>query len=86
MNGFSHIGGVVRRQLTEIPFDFIEFVFQHGFHKRRFAGKESVQRFLAHPQLGGKIVHADASETVNEKLTASHADHMADDRASGRRL
>jgi hypothetical protein len=55
-------------------------------YERQFAGKAGVQCFFAHPQFGGKIVHADSSEAMHEKLTASRAGHLAHDSSSGRRL
>src|SRR5262245_59028394 len=48
MDRLLHVGGIRRCHLAEIRLDFIELIFEHGFHERRLAGEAGVKGFLAH--------------------------------------
>src|SRR4029079_7608677 len=86
MNRFLDVGGGFRCHATEVLLHFIEFVFEYGFHEGRLPRKAGIERLLAHPQLGSKIVHADPSEAVKEKLPPRDGDHLPYNDRSRHRL
>ncbi|HET7909316.1 MAG TPA: hypothetical protein VFL19_01295, partial [Nitrospira sp.] len=75
-----------RGQPAEIRLNLTEFTFQYGLYERRFAREAAVQGLLTHPKVGRKVVHADSSETVDEKVPPRRSNHLPCNDRSGRRL
>lgn len=73
------VTGLFRQNGSQFPLGFVEFPGQYAFDQGRLAGKVGIERFLAHPDFGGEIVHGNIFETVSHEMVASGGEDAVSD-------
>ena len=79
MKGSDEIAGFLRQHPSKFAFCLIKFLDQHAVDQGGLAREMRVERFFAHPDVSGEIIHGDVFEAVGHEMETGTGEDAARD-------